>query len=158
MKPRLQAARRRTEKTLPASWPTSAQPFGPPIRLLHTIADHGLFPKMILAHRLPKTEAREISGLSIEGSAIRLCRCCVGVPGGMIGPPLGARIWIAAGVTNLRRGFTGLSAAVQTVLEQDSFVATYCISAGVATSLTCCSGMAMACLCFRNPHRLQPKL
>jgi len=43
----------------------------------------------------------------------------------MIGPPLGARIWIAAGVTNLRRGFTGLSAAVQTVLEQDSFVATY---------------------------------
>ena len=63
--------------------------------------------------------------LSIEGSAIRLCRCCVGVPGGMIGPPLGARIWIAAGVTNLRRGFTGLSAAVQTVLEQDSFVATY---------------------------------
>src|SRR6185437_13396893 len=66
MKPRLQAARRRTEKTLPASWPTSAPPFGPPIRLLHTIADHGLFPKMILAHRLPKTEAREISGLKLR--------------------------------------------------------------------------------------------
>jgi transposase len=39
----------------------------------------------------------------------------------MIGPPPGARIWITAGVTDLRRGFTGLSAAVQTVLEQDPF-------------------------------------
>ena len=39
----------------------------------------------------------------------------------MIGPPPGARIWIAAGVTDLRRGFTGLSAAVQLVLEQDPF-------------------------------------
>ena len=39
----------------------------------------------------------------------------------MIGLPPGARIWIAAGVTDLRRGFTGLSAAVQLVLEQDQF-------------------------------------
>lgn len=39
----------------------------------------------------------------------------------MISPPAGARIWIAAGITDLRRGFTGLSAAVQTVLEQDPF-------------------------------------
>ena len=39
----------------------------------------------------------------------------------MIGPPPGARIWIAAGITDLRRGFTGLSAAVQLVLEQDPF-------------------------------------
>src|SRR5512144_346572 len=36
----------------------------------------------------------------------------------MIGPPAGTRIWIAAGVTDLRRGFTGLSALVQTKLEQ----------------------------------------
>jgi transposase len=28
------------------------------------------------------------------------------------------RIWIAAGVTDIRRGFHGLSAQVQTVLEQ----------------------------------------
>ena len=27
----------------------------------------------------------------------------------MIGMPAGTRIWIAAGVTDLRRGFTGLS-------------------------------------------------
>jgi transposase len=37
----------------------------------------------------------------------------------MIGFPISTRIWIAAGVTDLRRGFTGLSALVQTALEQD---------------------------------------
>ncbi len=36
----------------------------------------------------------------------------------MIGLPLNTRIWIAAGVTDMRRGFTGLSAQVQTALEQ----------------------------------------
>ena len=39
----------------------------------------------------------------------------------MIGPPAGAHIWIAAGTTDLRRGFTGLSALVQTALERDPF-------------------------------------
>jgi transposase len=70
----------------------------------------------------------------------------------MIGPPLGARIWISAGVTDLRRGFTGLSAAVQTVLEQDPFGGHIFVFfvAGVATSLSCCGGMAMACVCFRS--------
>jgi transposase len=37
----------------------------------------------------------------------------------MIALPAGARIWIAAGVTDMRRGFTGLSAQVQTTLEQE---------------------------------------
>ena len=36
----------------------------------------------------------------------------------MIGPPANTQIWIAAGVTDLRRGFTGLSAMVQTKLEK----------------------------------------
>jgi transposase len=36
----------------------------------------------------------------------------------MMGPPSGTQIWIAAGVTDLRRGFMGLSALVQTQLEQ----------------------------------------
>lgn len=36
----------------------------------------------------------------------------------MITLPANTRIWIAAGVTDLRRGFTGLSALVQTKLEQ----------------------------------------
>jgi transposase len=39
----------------------------------------------------------------------------------MIALPSGTHIWIAAGVTDLRRGFTGLSAIAQTVLEQDPF-------------------------------------
>jgi transposase len=39
----------------------------------------------------------------------------------MMGLPVNTRIWIAAGVTDLRRGFTGLSAVVQTKLEQNPF-------------------------------------
>lgn len=39
----------------------------------------------------------------------------------MISPPIGTNIWIAAGVTDLRRGFTGLSAVAQTALEQDPY-------------------------------------
>lgn len=39
----------------------------------------------------------------------------------MIALPAGTTIWIAAGVTDLRRGFTGLSAIAQTVLEQDPY-------------------------------------
>jgi transposase len=44
-----------------------------------------------------------------------------GVPAGMIALPANTRVWIAAGVTDLRRGFTGLSALVQTKLEQSPF-------------------------------------
>jgi transposase len=33
----------------------------------------------------------------------------------------GTKIWIAAGVTDMRRGFDGLSAQVQTVLQQQPF-------------------------------------
>ena len=39
----------------------------------------------------------------------------------MIGVPAGTRIWIAAGVTDLRRGFTGLSGMVQTALQENPF-------------------------------------
>lgn len=39
----------------------------------------------------------------------------------MISLPTGARIWIAAGITDLRRGFTGLSSFVQTILAEDPF-------------------------------------
>jgi transposase len=35
--------------------------------------------------------------------------------------PAGTKIWLAAGVTDLRRGFDGLSAQVQTVLQQQPF-------------------------------------
>lgn len=39
----------------------------------------------------------------------------------MIALPTGTQIWIAAGVTDLRRGFTGLSAVVQTALQENPF-------------------------------------
>lgn len=39
----------------------------------------------------------------------------------MIGPPAGTRVWLAAGLTDMRRGFDGLAALVQTNLTQDPF-------------------------------------
>ena len=45
----------------------------------------------------------------------------VGRLGPMIALPTGTQVWIAAGVTDLRRGFTGLSAQVQTVLKESPF-------------------------------------
>ena len=39
----------------------------------------------------------------------------------MIGLQAGTRIWLAAGITDMRRGFHGLSAQVQTVLEQEPY-------------------------------------
>lgn len=39
----------------------------------------------------------------------------------MIGPPPGTRVWLAAGVTDLRKGFDGLSALVQEALHADPF-------------------------------------
>lgn len=48
--------------------------------------------------------------------------CCVAFFGeGVIQLPSGTRIWIAAGFTDMRRGFHGLSAQVQTVLELQPF-------------------------------------
>jgi transposase len=35
--------------------------------------------------------------------------------------PIGTRIWIVAGITDLRRGFIGLSAMVQTALKENPF-------------------------------------
>ena len=39
----------------------------------------------------------------------------------MMGPPAGTRIWIVAGTTDMRRGFTGLSAIVEGKLEANPF-------------------------------------
>ena len=39
----------------------------------------------------------------------------------MIGLPAGTRIWIVAGVTDMRRGFVGLSGMIQTALEENPF-------------------------------------
>ena len=59
--------------------------------------------------------------MRIEGSAdpalVRVLLECLRA---MIGLPANTRIWIAAGVTDLRRGFTGLSALVQTQAGTES--------------------------------------
>jgi transposase len=40
----------------------------------------------------------------------------------MIGPLANTRIWVAAGFTDMRCGFDGLAAKVQTVLAKDPFL------------------------------------
>jgi transposase len=39
----------------------------------------------------------------------------------MIAPPSGTRIWLAAGITDMRRGMDGLATLVQSTLELDPF-------------------------------------
>ena len=39
----------------------------------------------------------------------------------MMGLPTGTKVWLAAGVTDMRKGFNGLSAQVQTVLHENPF-------------------------------------
>ena len=39
----------------------------------------------------------------------------------MIGLPNGTRVWLAAGNTDMRSGFNGLAARIQTVLDKDPY-------------------------------------
>jgi transposase len=39
----------------------------------------------------------------------------------MIGLPAGTRIWLAAGITDMRKGFDSLAVQAQTVLRKDPF-------------------------------------
>lgn len=39
----------------------------------------------------------------------------------MIGPPAGTRVWLVAGHTDMRKGFDGLAAAVQSTLAANPF-------------------------------------
>lgn len=39
----------------------------------------------------------------------------------MIALPVGTRVWLAAGVTDMRKGMDGLAALVQTALEENPF-------------------------------------
>lgn len=40
----------------------------------------------------------------------------------MIPVPANTRVWLAAGVTDMRKGFTALAAQAEAVLKQDPFV------------------------------------
>lgn len=47
----------------------------------------------------------------------------------MIGVPSNTRVWITAGVTDMRCGFNGLAAKVEAVLQKDPFSGAYlCVS------------------------------
>lgn len=39
----------------------------------------------------------------------------------IVGLPLNTRVWLAAGVTDMRKGFDGLAALVQTQLNEQPF-------------------------------------
>ena len=39
----------------------------------------------------------------------------------MIGLPAGTRVWLAAGLTDMRKGFDGLATLAQSALTQDPF-------------------------------------
>jgi transposase len=39
----------------------------------------------------------------------------------MILVPASTRVWLAAGVTDMRKGFNGLSALAENILEEDPF-------------------------------------
>ncbi|WP_413540931.1 IS66 family insertion sequence element accessory protein TnpB [Burkholderia thailandensis] len=66
----------------------------------------------------------------------------------MIGLPSRTKVWLAAGVTDMRSGFNSLAAKVQTVLERDPFSghACSCSEASAAIWSKCCGGAATACV------------
>lgn len=66
----------------------------------------------------------------------------------MMGLPAGTRIWLAAGITDMRFGMNGLAAKVQIHSLKILWLAT-CLYSGesVATWLKCCGPPAMAYAC-----------
>ena len=53
----------------------------------------------------------------------------------VIALPAGTRIWIAAGVTDMRKGFPELSATVQTVLKENPFSGHVFVFSGTARAV-----------------------
>ena len=64
---------------------------------------------------------------------------CPGEPPQVIHLPAGTKIWLAGGVTDMRRGFDGLSEQVQTVLQQQPFSGHVFVFRGRGLSI-CISG------------------
>jgi len=66
----------------------------------------------------------------------------------VISLPSSTSIWIAAGITDMRRGFTGLSAAAQTVLEQNPYSGHVFVFRGKRGDLVkVLGGMVTDCVC-----------
>lgn len=69
----------------------------------------------------------------------------------MIGLPAGTRIWLAAGVTDMRSGFNGLASKVQISLEEDPYSGMYLFSGDAAVIWSkFCGGPAKACACYAS--------
>jgi transposase len=66
----------------------------------------------------------------------------------MIPLPTGTKIWLVAGITDMRNGFNGLAAKVQTALKDDRCPATSSSSgAAAAVRLNFCGPPATGCVC-----------
>ena len=53
----------------------------------------------------------------------------------MIPVPVGTRVWLAAGVTDMRKGFNGLAAQAERVLFLRSPIPATCLSFGVVAGI-----------------------
>lgn len=58
----------------------------------------------------------------------------------MISLPAGTKIWLVAGITDMRNGFNGLAAKVQTALKDDPLSGHVFIFRGVAAARSNSSG------------------
>ena len=69
----------------------------------------------------------------------------------MIGKPPGTRVWLAVGVTDMRKSFDGLAAMVQPALAQDPFTGhILCSGSGAMIASSCCGAPVMACFYQSN--------
>ncbi len=64
----------------------------------------------------------------------------------MIPLPSGTKIWLVAGITDMRNGFNGLAAKVQTALKDDPMSTMFSFSgAAAAVRLNCCGPPVTDC-------------
>ena len=72
----------------------------------------------------------------------------------MMGLPAGTRVWLAAGRTDMRKGFDGLAAAVQERMAQDPFCGHLFVFRGRRGDLIkVLGGMGRACACSPSGWR-----
>ncbi len=64
----------------------------------------------------------------------------------MIPLPSGTKIWLVAGITDMRNGFNGLAAKVQTALKDDPMSGhVFIFGAAAAVRLNCCGPPVTGC-------------
>ena len=65
----------------------------------------------------------------------------------LIGFPTGVRVWLAAGITDMRRGFDGLASLIQGTLLEDLLVVIYLSSEDEKVIVSkYFGGVVMACV------------